>query len=150
MPYRLNHHPMNPTLRNIIAVAIGIVVGSGFNMGIIMVSGSIILPPEGVDPTQMDSLINNMHLFKPKHFIFPFLAHAIGTLVGAFLAAKLAAKYHFNLAMIVGLFFLLGGVSAAYMIPAPTWFIISDLVLAYIPMSILGAKLASKSNLKLT
>lgn len=85
---------MNPTLRNVIAVIIGLVVGSGFNMGIIMVSGSLIPPPEGVDSTQMESLVNNMHLFKPKHFIMPFLAHAVGTLVGAFLAAKLAAKYH--------------------------------------------------------
>lgn len=137
---------MNSTLRNIIAIIIGLAVGSGFNMGIIMVSGSIIPPPEGVDPTQMDDLVNNIHLFKPKHFIFPFLAHAIGALVGAFLAAKLAAKYHFNLAMIVGLFFLLGGVSSAFMIPAPSWFIVTDLILAYIPMAVLGARLATKSN----
>lgn len=137
---------MNPTLRNVIAVIIGLVVGFGFNMGIIMVSGSLIPPPEGVDSTQMESLVNNMHLFKPKHFIMPFLAHAVGTLVGAFLAAKLAAKYHFNMAMIIGLFFLLGGVSSAFMLPAPSWFIVVDLVLAYIPMAVLGAKLAIKSN----
>lgn len=137
---------MNPTLRNVIAVIIGLVVGSGFNMGIIMVSGSLIPPPEGVDSTQMESLVNNMHLFKPKHFIMPFLAHAVGTLVGAFLAAKLAATYHFNMAMIIGLFFLLGGVSSAFMLPAPSWFIVVDLVLAYIPMAVLGARLAIKSN----
>lgn len=137
---------MNPILRNVIAVIIGLVVGSGFNMGIIMVSGSIIPPPEGVDPTQMDSLVNNMHLFKFKHFIMPFLAHAVGTFVGAFLAGKLAAKYHFNMAMIIGLFFLLGGVASAFMLPAPTWFVIVDVVVAYIPMAVLGARLAIKSN----
>ncbi|WP_334113724.1 hypothetical protein [Paucihalobacter sp.] len=137
---------MNPTLRNVIAVIIGLVVGSGFNMGIIMVSGSIIPPPAGVDPAQIDSLVNNMYLFKPKHFIMPFLAHAIGTLVGAFLAAKIAAKYHFNMAMIIGLFFLLGGISSAFMLPAPTWFILVDVVFAYIPMAVLGARLAIKSN----
>ncbi|MGF1555147.1 hypothetical protein [Paucihalobacter sp.] len=142
----MNHHTMNPTLRNVIAVIIGLVVGSGFNMGIIMVSGSIIPPPAGVDPAQIDSLVNNMYLFKPKHFIMPFLAHAIGTLVGAFLAAKIAAKYHFNMAMIIGLFFLLGGISSAFMLPAPTWFILVDVVFAYIPMAVLGARLAIKSN----
>lgn len=137
---------MNPTLKNVLAVILGLVVGSGFNMGIIMLSSAIIPPPDGVDPSQMDSLINNMHLFKPKHFIMPFLAHAVGTLVGAFLAAKLAAKYHFNLAMIVGLFFLLGGISSAFMLPAPLWFIVLDLIVAYIPMAVIGARMAAKSN----
>ncbi|MEZ4979370.1 MAG: hypothetical protein R2772_08730 [Chitinophagales bacterium] len=37
---------MNPILRNILAVVAGIVVGSAINMGIIMISGSLIPPPE--------------------------------------------------------------------------------------------------------
>ena len=41
----------------------------------------------------------------------------------------------------LGIFHLLGGIAAAVMIPAPLWFIVVDLVLAYIPMAWLGAKL---------
>jgi hypothetical protein len=36
----------------------------------------------------------------------------------------------------------LGGAINAYMLPAPTWFLILDLAGAYFPMAYLGKKLA--------
>ena len=54
-------------------------------------SASIIPPPAGVDVTDTESLRQSIHLFQPKHFIFPFLAHALGTLVGAYVAYRIAA-----------------------------------------------------------
>ena len=72
---------MNTTVKNVLAVIAGLVIGSAVNMGIIMISGSIIPPPEGADITTMKGLIESMHLMGPQHFIFPFLAHALGTLV---------------------------------------------------------------------
>ena len=74
----------------------------------------------------------------------PFLAHALGTLIGAMIAALIAATRKFTMAMIIGVFFLIGGISAAFMIPAPTWFVLLDLGMAYIPMAWLGHKLVSK------
>ena len=135
---------MNPILRNILALIAGFVIGSIVNMGIIMLSGSIIPPPDGVNPADVESLKANIHLFQPKHFIFPFLAHALGTLAGAFTAAKLAAKHSMKLAFGIGVFFLLGGLMMIQMVPAPTWFNILDAVVAYIPMGWLGGKLAGK------
>ncbi len=80
---------MKPGVKNILAVIAGAILGSAVNMGIIMVSGSFIPPPNGADITTMEGLKASMHLFQPKHFIFPFLAHALGTFAGAFLAAKI-------------------------------------------------------------
>ena len=77
---------MNPIIRNVLAVIAGLIVGSIVNMGIIAISGSIIPPPEGADVTTMEGLKATMHLFEPRHFIFPFLAHALGTLAGAIIA----------------------------------------------------------------
>lgn len=68
---------MNPILRNVLAVIAGIVVGSFINGALVMVSGSIIPPPTGVDLTSEAGLRAGMHLMEPKHFIFPFLAHAV-------------------------------------------------------------------------
>lgn len=133
---------MNPIIRNILAVMAGIIIGSAVNMGIIMISGSIIPPPEGADVTTTESLKSTIHLFEPKHFIFPFLAHAIGTFAGAFLAALIAATYKMKFALGIGVFFLAGGISSVFMLPSPTWFIILDLVGAYIPMAFLAGKLA--------
>lgn len=133
---------MHPILRNILAVVLGLVVGSAVNMGIIMISGSIIPPPNGADITTMEGLKSTMHLFGPEHYIFPFLAHALGTLVGAFVAAKIAATNKIKFALAIGAFFFLGGAMNAYMLPAPTWFLILDLAGAYFPMAYLGKKLA--------
>ncbi|HAD12507.1 MAG TPA: hypothetical protein DCF33_08715 [Saprospirales bacterium] len=136
---------MHPIIRNILAVIAGIIVGSIVNMGLIMISGSVIPPPEGGDVTTPEGLKATMHLFQPKHFIFPFLAHALGTLAGAFLAAKLAANNHMKFALVIGGFFLLGGIASVFMLSGPMWFNVLDLVAAYIPMAYLGGKWAGRS-----
>ena len=104
----------------------------------------MIAPPEGVDPTNMESLAQHIHQFQPKHCIMPFLAHALGTLVGAFVAAKASASRHRALALGVGAFFLLGGLMLAAMLPAPVWFEAVDVLFAYLPMAWLGWKLSGR------
>ncbi len=135
---------MHPILRNILAVIAGIFIGSLVNMGIIMISGSIIPAPDGADVTTMEGLKATMHLFEPKHFIFPFLSHALGTLVGAFLAARFTANNHMRFAWAIGGFFLIGGITSVYMLPSPLWYTVVDLVGAYLPMGYFGGKLAGK------
>jgi hypothetical protein len=126
---------MKPIVKNILAVIVGLVAGSAVNMGIIMISGSIIPPPEGAENTTMEGLKASMHLFQPKHFLFPFLAHSLGTFVGALLAAIIAANRKMLFAMVIGVFFLAGGIINVIMLPSPLWFTVVDLVLAYIPMA---------------
>ena len=133
---------MNKTVRNILAVIAGAVVGSLVNMGIIMVSGSIIPPPEGVDNTTVEGLKAGIHLFLPKHFLFPFLAHALGTFVGALLTAFIATNRKLLFAMIIGVFFLAGGIGNVLMLPSPLWFTLVDLIGAYFPMAFLAAWIA--------
>ena len=137
---------LNKIVRNVLAVITGIVLGSVVNMGIIMLQNSFIALPEGVDVTNTESLQSSMHLFEPKHFIFPFLAHAIGTLVGAYLSVRIAASHKMYFALGIGIFFLIGGISMVFMMPAPIWFIVVDLSLAYIPMSWLGWRLSGKKQ----
>ena len=100
---------MPHVVRNILAIIAGVVLGSIVNMGIILMSSSVIAPPAGADVTTAEGLKASMHLFQPKHFIFPFVAHALGTFVGAYitlidltvaylpmayLAGKLVSNYH--------------------------------------------------------
>lgn len=134
---------MNPILRNVLAVLAGIALGMIANMGVIMMSMSVVPAPEGVDVMDPESIKANLHLFEAKHFVFPFLAHAVGTFVGSLLTALLAATRKVTLAYVVAAFFFLGGISAAFMIPAPTWFVVLDLVGAYFPLAWLGGWLAT-------
>lgn len=125
---------MPTILRNILAVVVGIVVGSAVNMALVMAGPSVIPPPPGVDLTTAEGLAKGMPLLEAKHFAFPFLAHALGTLAGALAAFLVAGSRHAVFAFVIGVVFLAGGVAAAFMIPAPAWFIGLDLVVAYIPM----------------
>ncbi len=113
-------------------------------MGLIMISGSIIPPPEGADTSTMEGLKEAMHLFQAKHFIFPFLAHALGTLTGAFFVALIATIHKIRFALAIGLFFIAGGIVNVLMLPSPIWFAILDIAGAYIPMAWLGYKIAEK------
>ena len=135
---------MNPILRNVLAVIIGLLVGGTVNMAIILISGSVIAPPEGADVTTTEGLIAAMDRFEPKHFIMPWLAHAIGTFVGALLAAMIAATKKMTFAMVIGVFFLIGGIANVMMLPSPMWFNIVDIVGAYIPMAWLAFRLVKR------
>jgi uncharacterized membrane protein YqgA involved in biofilm formation len=85
-------------------------------------------------------------MWEIKYFLFPFFAHAMGTLSGAYIAAKFAASYRMILAICIGIFFLLGGISMVFIMPAPVWFIVADLSLAYIPMGWVGWKLSGQKK----
>ena len=134
---------MTPIVKNIIAVIAGFILGSIINMSLITVSGSIIPAPNGADVTTLEGLTATIHLFEPKHFLFPFLAHALGTLGGAFVAAKIAANHKLKFAMSIGFLFLAGGIANIMMLPSPLWFTLVDLVGAYLPMAFVGFRLAS-------
>jgi hypothetical protein len=129
-------------LRSVIGVVVGLVLGSVVNMAFVTISSSVIAPPAGADMTTVEGLTAAMPRLQAKHFVFPFLAHALGTLVAAFVAASIAASQKLPIALGIGGLFLVGGIAASMMIPAPAWFIAIDLIAAYLPMAWLGAKLA--------
>lgn len=133
---------MSKFLRMLLAVVVGFVVGSAINMALITVSGKVIPPPPGADVTTMDGLKASLHLFEARHFLFPFLAHALGALVGAFVAYWLAPGKTTIPGYTVGGLFLLGGIANTFMLPAPAWFVAADLLLAYLPAAWLGQTLA--------
>ena len=133
---------MKPILKNVLAVIVGIFVGSAVNLVIFSAGHAVIPLPEGADVSTTEGFRESIKQFTPIHFLTPFLAHALGTLAGAFLAAKIAASHNGKLAMAIGVLFLIGGIAAVAMFGGPIWFAIVDLVFAYLPMAWLGARLA--------
>ena len=132
-------------LRLVSAIVIGVVVGGVIN-GLIVQLGHMLVPlPAGVDVSTPDGFAQALKQFTPMHFAFPFLAHAIGTLIGAFIAAKIASILNHKLlaASVVGGVFFAGGFMMVQQVDAPLWFDVLDLGLAYIPMAWLGYRLAT-------
>ena len=137
---------MNPIVRNILAAMVGFVIGSVVNLGLITIGMSVIPLPEGTDVSTMEALRESMKLLAPVNFIFPLVAHALGTLTGTFVAAKLAASHQMKFAIGIGVSFLIGGIAMILNCGGPVWFIASDLLLAYVPMAFLGGFLAASSR----
>ena len=130
---------MKTIFKNILVLLGGCVFGSVVNMGLIIAGNQLIPMADGMNP--MDAT-----MWEIKYFIFPFLAHAIGTLSGAFIVARYTASHHMILANCIGVFFLFSGISMVFIMPAPVWFIFADLSLAYIPMGLFGWKLSRGKN----
>jgi hypothetical protein len=138
---------MKPIIRYPLAVLAGIIIGAFVNMGIIIIGGKLIPAPAGVDVTSMESIKASLPLYEPKHFLMPFLAHAIGTFVGAMLAVKIAKTQTKFFAFLIGIIFLAGGITNFFELPnSPVWFIVLDLVLAYIPTAYLAEKILNNKN----
>ena len=135
---------MKPIVRNILALIIGLVAGSIVNMALVTLGARVIPPPAGVDVSNVESMRASAHLLEAKHFVFPFVAHALGTLAGAFVAYRMAATRGAIPAFAVGVLFLAGGIAACFMIPAPAWFIALDLLGAYLPMAWLATRLGAR------
>ncbi len=56
----------------------------------------------------------------------------------------IAASHKMKLAMVIGGFFLAGGIASVFMLPSPAWFAVCDLAGAYIPMAYLAGRLVVK------
>ena len=132
-------------LRGLVALLMGLVSGAALNMGILYAGMWLLPPPEGVDINKVETINENIHKYSLLDMSVPFLAHALGTLLGAFVGASIALTPHSRrrVALLIGFLFLIGGIDAVRMIPnAPLWFDILDLTVAYIPMALIGWWLA--------
>ena len=127
-----------PALGLALSILAGLFLGSLVNMAFITLGSAWVPLPAGVDPNNADSIASHIHLYEPKHLLFPFLAHALGTFVGALVAVRLSPRRNWLPAIVVALFFGAGGVTMMFWIPAPWWFGVLDLGLAYLPMGVLG------------
>lgn len=134
-------------LKRTIVIFISLFSGAMLNGAIINISSKVIAPPKGFDLNTAEGLQAAMPHMGPEHFLFPFLAHALGTLISALLITRFLKSQQFVFAMMAGILFMLGGISMVIMLPAtPIWFILVDLIGAYIPMAYLGYKLVKKPS----
>ena len=97
---------MKPLIKNVLAIIAGWLSGSVINMVLIQV-GHYLIPIEGVDPNDMEALMAVMPTLDAEYFIFPFLAHALGTLIGVTIAGLIAATHKMKISLCIGGLFLL-------------------------------------------
>jgi hypothetical protein len=59
-------------------------------------------------------------------------------------AALIAANHKMLFALVIGAFFLAGGIGNVLLLPSPVWFTVVDLAGAYFPMAWIAGKLVAK------
>lgn len=137
---------MNPYLKNTLVIIGGLIIGNIVNFVCVMISVAIFPVPEGydmADPEQFKALIP---LLGAKHYVGAIAAHSLGTIAGVYFVARLVTKAPAFFGFTVGVIFLLLGLANAFSMPFPNWFRITDLVVSYLPMALIGNVLARRKR----
>jgi hypothetical protein len=120
-------------LKRTIVILLSIFIGAQLNGAFLTIGTNLIPPPEGCNLDSLEGLKAAGPFLEAKHYLFPFLAHAIGTLLSAVLITRFLKSNQLVFSMVAGILFLIAGISMVIMLPAtPIWFILVDLILSLI------------------
>lgn len=128
-------------LRNIVAVVAGMITGSVVIWLIELLGHSLYPPPEGVDPSDPESVRTIMETIQAGALWMLVLAYAVGALVAGFVAAAVSRDASKNAALITGGVLLIFGLINLLMIPHPVWFWVVSLAV-YVPFSWIGYRIS--------
>jgi hypothetical protein len=123
-------------LRSVLAVVAGLVLGSALMMGIEVLNSVIYSLP--TDPEALKASLSSL---PTGALLVVLLGWTLAPLVGGFVAAWIARRAPLVHALVVGLFFLAGGIAMLRQLPHPLWFAILG-VAVFLPAACAGALLA--------
>ena len=128
-------------MKHVLGTIIGFIVASLTVYIFESLIGHNLFPlPETIDPMDMDSINENMHLIPVGSKVFVVIAHFMGIVVGMWVAA-LISKTSMLPSYIVGGLMLAATAFNLIVLPKETWFLLTDGLLA-IGAFFLGKKLA--------
>ena len=135
------------TIKVLIFIAC-LLAGAFVNGGLIQLGYTLISPPPGYNLNSEEGFQAAVKQMQFRHFIFPFLAHALGTFASVWLWSSLNNQVRWQTVFLIAGFFFTGGALMVYTVNAPFWFELLDLMYAYFPWAIL-AYLTRWSKLKI-
>lgn len=119
-------------MKNVLATIVGFIVASLTVYIFESLIGHNLFPlPDNIDPMNMESIKENMHLIPVGSKIFIVIAHFMGIVVGM-LVASLISKTSMVPSYIVGGLMLAATAFNLIMLPKETWFLLTDGILAII------------------
>lgn len=129
-------------VRNILAVVLGLVVGSAVNMGLITLSNTLYPLPPNVDPNDFEAFTAHVNAngLATGALLIVLAAHAGGSFASGVVCGLIANRAWYAAAVGMGLLWLCGGVMMLMMLSSPLWFAVADLAL-YVPAAILGVRI---------
>ena len=119
-------------MKNVLATIVGFIVASITVYIFESLIGHNLFPlPENIDPMDMESIKENMHLIPTESKVFVVIAHFAGIICGMFVAALISKKSMVP-TYIVGALMLLATAFNLIMLPKETWFLLADGILAVV------------------
>jgi hypothetical protein len=119
-------------MKNVLATIVGFIVASLTVYIFESLIGHNLFPlPDNIDPMNMESIKENMHLIPVGSKIFIVIAHFMGIVVGM-LVASLISKTSMVPSYIVSGLMLVATAFNLIMLPKETWFLLTDGILAII------------------
>jgi hypothetical protein len=106
--------------------------------------GAVFYPmAQGADLTDPEALRQVMAAMPVGAFVTLLAGYAVGTFIGAWVAASIAGRAAIAHALIVGCFFFLANIANVIMIPHPLWYVAASMLL-FLPCAYLGGRLARR------
>jgi hypothetical protein len=133
-------------MKSVFLFIVSFVLGAAFNSLILTLGMEIIPPPSGYDMNNAEDLAKAMSVMETKHYLFPFLSHSLGTLIGVVFYTYFSKAQKLFFPLLMAGFYFAGGLYMVLILPSPLWFDFIDLILAYFPMAILGFKLSRRNT----
>ena len=116
-------------LRKISAVLVGLVVAFGTVMLVEWAGHQVYPPPADLDYTDAAQMNNYISTLPLGAFLFVLLAWFSGTVAGGMAACRVAVDKPIVFASIIGTMMLVATIANMMIIPQPTWFSITAIVL---------------------
>jgi hypothetical protein len=113
---------MNPIVRSVLAVIVGMLVAFVLIAMVEMLGMRVYPPPAGMDPTNLESIKAAMARVPLGALLFVLLAYTVGSVAGGWVAARFAPSARMMHAMIVAALLFGAGLMNLMTIPHPTWF----------------------------
>lgn len=132
---------MNPTVRGIVAVVVGVVTASITVFAVESISNTLYPMPSGLDPTVPEQLRAHVGSLPMLAFVIVLSAWTLGTFVGGLLAARIAGRAPLRHAAIVAGFILAATIMNLVMLPHPVW--VALLAVLLIPLAAWCASLVA-------
>ena len=129
-------------VRNVVGVFMGMIAG-GTLVAMVEGLGHVLFPlPEGVNPTDIESLKANMDKIPLGSMLFVLLGWVLGSGAGSALAVWIS-RSSIVPGMIVGGLLMAGGIANMVMLPHPIWFSVAGF-LVFLPSAWFGAQLVKQ------
>jgi hypothetical protein len=133
---------MPPIVRSVLAIFLGVISCFFLILAVEMLGQLVYPPPPGMDFSKPETVEAALKSVKPGQFAFVLAAWAIGTFIGAGIAARIAPNWKLAHGMVIGVLFLLASIGQMSMFPHPIWVWVIG-VAEFLPVAYFGARLVS-------